>query len=139
MTSVLLLLILLDQRRGVPESIPGVGTEALANGRQWVTSVSAHETKPGIFRVIAAEIQTKEANFVGNDKACRPRLVESGLTGLAGVVGRGLAGTFCPYRTACAVPLSLVADGNESGSGPQDACLARGHGRYVISGDGNAE
>jgi hypothetical protein len=67
-TSVLLLLILLDQRRGVPESIPGVGTEALANGRQWVTSVSAHETKPGIFRVIAAEIQTKEANFVGNDK-----------------------------------------------------------------------
>jgi hypothetical protein len=71
-TSVLLLLILLDQRRGVPESIPGVGTEALANGRQWVTSVSAHETKPGIFRVIAAEIQTKEANFVGNDKGDKP-------------------------------------------------------------------
>jgi hypothetical protein len=88
-TSVLLLLILLDQRRGVPESIPGVGTEALANGRQWVTSVSAHETKPGIFRVIAAEIQTKEANFVGNDKGDAPGYVERGLWPNEGAVNWG--------------------------------------------------
>ena len=56
---------------------------------------------------------------------------------ISGVLWAGQAGThsclmvaeetwgsdFCPYRTACAVPLLLVADRNESGSGPQDECL----------------
>ena len=43
------------------------------------------------------------------ERVCGPCFLKAALQALRGVVGRDLAGTFCPYRTACAVPLTSPA------------------------------